>query len=272
QKKFNYALRASMTRDEFIKEVTSGLLPPPPYFPENVKMNREGYESIDTVVNKGTRALGVDEFEMIANESGALVLDTRAPQTFRKGFIPNSINIGIDGSFAPWVGALIPGVNHPILLITDAGREREVVTRLARVGYDNTLGYLNGGFKSWVQAGKEMDTIDSISAEEFETRFLRGDLHVVDVRKPAEFEVTRVQGAENIPLDFLNEHLTEIPKEGEVYMHCAGGYRSMIAASILRARGWENIIDVDGGMKAILDTKIPTDQGVINNEAASGQM
>src|SRR5690606_4492536 len=178
QKKFNYALRASMTRDEFIKEVTSGLLPPPAYFPENVKMNREGYESIDTVVNKGTRALGVDEFEMIANESGALVLDTRAPQTFRKGFIPNSINIGIDGSFAPWVGALIPGVNHPILLITDAGREREVVTRLARVGYDNTLGYLNGGFKSWVQAGKEMDTIDSISAEEFETRFLRGDLHV----------------------------------------------------------------------------------------------
>lgn len=271
QKKFNYALRASMTRDEFINEVTSGLLPPPAYFPENVKMNREGYESIDTVMDKGTRALGVDEFEMVANESGALVLDTRAPQTFRKGFIPNSINIGIDGSFAPWVGALIPGVNHPILLITDPGREREVVTRLARVGYDNTLGYLNGGFKSWVQAGKEMDTIDSISAEEFEKRYLHGDLHVVDVRKPTEYEITRVKGAENIPLDFMNEHLSEIPKEGEVYMHCAGGYRSMIAASILRARGWDNIIDVDGGMKAILDTKIPTEQGVVNDEAASGQ-
>ncbi len=271
QKKFNYALRASMTRDEFIKEVTAGLLPPPAYFPENVKMNREGYESIDSVMTKGTRALGVDEFEMLANESGALILDTRSPQTFRKGFIPNAVNIGIDGSFAPWVGALVPGVNHPILLITDPGREREVVTRLARVGYDNTLGYLNGGFKSWLQAGKEVDTIDSISAEEFERRHRRGSLRVLDVRKPSEFEAERIQGAENVPLDFLNEHLGEIPKEGEVYMHCAGGYRSMIAASILRARGWDNIIDVDGGMKSILETKIPTEQGVVSGEQTSGQ-
>jgi glyoxylase-like metal-dependent hydrolase (beta-lactamase superfamily II)/rhodanese-related sulfurtransferase len=245
----NYALRSNMTREEFIKEVNEGLLPPPAYFPENVKMNKEGYESIDSVLSKGTQALTPDEFETAANETGALVLDTRAS--------PNAINIGIDGSFAPWVGALVPGVTHPILLIAEEGREEEIVTRLARVGYDNTLGYLKGGFKGWLQAGKDVDTIDTISADEFAKRFHNSKLSVFDVRKPGEFQAEHVDGAVNTPLDFLNEHLSELPKEGEVYIHCASGYRSMIAASILKARGWNNLIEVSGGFKAIAATDIP---------------
>lgn len=257
QKQSNYALRATMTRDEFIKEVTDGLLPPPAYFPENVKMNKEGYESIDLVLSKGMKAFSANEFELLANETGALVLDTRDAQTFAKGFIPNSINIGIDGSFAPWVGSLIPGVGHPLLIITDEGREEEVVTRLARVGFDNTLGYLRGGIKSWMQSGKEIDLIESISAGEFAKR-LKGETHtIIDVRKPAEFEAEHVINAVNIPLDFLNSHLAEIPKESEVYLHCAGGYRSMIAASILKSRGWNNLVDVSGGFKAIIETDVP---------------
>lgn len=257
QKQSNYALRATMTRDEFIKEVTEGLLPPPAYFPENVKMNKEGYESIDAVLRKGMHALSANEFELLANETGALVLDTRDAQVFAKGFIPNSINIGIDGSFAPWVGSLIPGVGHPLLIITDEGREEEVVTRLARVGFDNTLGYLKGGIKSWLQSDKEIDVIDSISAMELARRMKQQTLTIIDVRKPGEFEAEHVTDARNIPLDFLNSHLAEIPKEGEVYLHCAGGYRSMIAASILKSRGWDNLVDVSGGFKAIMETDIP---------------
>lgn len=256
QKKFNYALRADMTREEFIREVTDGLMPPPGYFPENVKMNKEGYESIDAILSKGTRELSVAEFELLANETGALVIDTRKAAEFANGFIPNSINIGIDGSFAPWVGALIPGVAQPILLIADEGREKEIVTRLARVGYDNTLGYLKGGFKSWVVAGKEVDTITSIPATEFSNRFKSNKLHVFDVRKPGEYAAEHVDGAESTPLDFLNDHLAEIPKEGDVYLYCAGGYRSMITASILKARGWDNIIDIAGGYKAIAETDV----------------
>lgn len=256
QKQTNYALRASMTRDEFIQEVTDGLLPPPAYFPENVKMNKEGYESIDRILNKGTRPLSADEFELLANETGALVLDTRDAQIFAKGFIPNSINIGIDGSFAPWVGSLIPGVTHPLLLITDEGREEEVVTRLARVGFDNTLGYLKGGLKSWLQANKEIDSIESVSANEFAARWRDQKLTVIDVRKPGEFQAEHIENAINVPLDFLNTHLAEIPKENEVYIHCAGGYRSMIAASILRSRGWNNLIDIKGGFSAIAETNV----------------
>ncbi|MCD9019838.1 MBL fold metallo-hydrolase [Parachryseolinea silvisoli] len=257
QKKINYALRADMTRDEFIREVTDGLLPPPAYFPENVKLNKEGYESIDAVMQKGTRALTAEEFELAANETGALVLDTRSPQEFAKGYIPNAINIGIDGSFAPWVGALVPGVMHPLLIVADSGREEEIVMRLARVGYDNTLGYLQGGVAAWKEAGKEVEKIKSISATEFEKRFQANALAVFDVRKPGEFEAEHVDGAVNTPLDFLNDHLASIPKEGDVYLHCAGGYRSMVAASILKARGWDNIVDVDGGFKAIAATSIP---------------
>jgi hydroxyacylglutathione hydrolase len=257
QKKINYALRADMTRDEFIREVTDGLLPPPAYFPENVKLNKEGYESIDAVMQKGTRALTAEEFELAANETGALVLDTRSPQTFAKGHIPNAINIGIDGSFAPWVGALVPGVAQPLLIVADSGREEEIVMRLARVGYDNTLGYLHGSFAAWKDAGKDAEMIESISATEFEKRFQAGELAVFDVRKPGEFEAEHVEGAVNTPLDFLNDHLASIPKESTIYLHCAGGYRSMVAASILKARGWNNIIDVDGGFKAIAATSVP---------------
>jgi hydroxyacylglutathione hydrolase len=254
QKKFNYALRANMTRDEFIGEVTDGLLPPPAYFPENVKLNKEGYESFDQVLTKGTRPLNAEEFEVAANETGALILDTRTAQEFAKGFIPNAINIGIDGSFAPWAGALIPGVNHPLLIVADEGREQEVVTRLARVGFDNTLGFIQGGFKTWLNAGKDVDTIPSISAAEFANRFDTTKSIVFDVRKPGEFAAEHVDGAVNAPLDFLNDYLAEIPTKGDVYIHCQGGYRSMVAASILKARGWDNIIDVDGGFKAIAET------------------
>ena len=232
-------------------------MPPPAYFPENVKMNKEGYERIDAVLNKGMQALSADAFELVANETEALVLDTRDEGTFAKGHIPNSINIGIDGSFAPWVGALIPGVNHPLLIITEDGREEEVVTRLARVGFDNTLGYLKGGIKAWLQAGKEIDRIESISASEFARRAKENSFTIIDVRKPGEFEAEHVTDAVNIPLDFLNSRLAEVPKEGEVYLHCAGGYRSMIAASILKARGWNNLIDIQGGFRAIAETSVP---------------
>jgi hydroxyacylglutathione hydrolase len=257
QKRFNYALRAGLSRDAFIKEVTEGLLPPPGYFPENVKLNREGYESIDKVLSKGTRPLSPTAFELLANETGAIVLDTRDARSFAKGFIPKSINIGIDGSFAPWVGALIPGVEQPILLVTEPGREEEVVTRLARVGYDNTLGYLKGGFKTWLQEGKEIDSIESIPAAEFANRYKQSRPAVVDVRREPEFRGGHVEGAVNAPLDYLNDHLSAIPKSGEVYIHCAGGYRSMIAASILKARGWENVVDISGGFTEIAKTDVP---------------
>lgn len=257
QKKTNYALRPNMSREEFIKEVTEGLLAPPAYFPENVKMNKEGYESIDAVLDKGMRALSTREFELLANETGALILDTRDAEIFAKAFIPNSINIGIDGSFAPWVGSLIPGVAHPLLIISDPGREEEVVTRLARVGFDNTLGYLKGGIKAWLQSGLEIDTIEFVEASVFADRFKKQKIHVFDVRKPGEFRAEHINDAINIPLDFLNSHLGEIPKEGEVYFHCAGGYRSMIAISILKARGWDNLIDVRGGLRSISETDVP---------------
>lgn len=265
QKKVNYALRADMTRDEFIREVTDGLLPPPAYFPENVRMNKEGYDSLETILQRGARALTPDEFETAANETGALVLDTRTAQVFAKGFIPNAINIGIDGSFAPWVGALVPGVSHPILLIADEGREQEIITRLSRVGYDNTLGFLRGGFAAWLTAGKDVNTIDSIPAEEFAQRYREGAITVIDVRKPGEFAAEHVKDALSVPLDYLNDHLAEIPKEKPVYVHCAGGYRSMIAASILQARGWDNLIDVAGGFKAISETAVPRTDYVCQN-------
>ncbi len=257
QKKINYALRSNLTKEEFVKELTENLLPAPAYFPENVRMNKEGYESIDNVLSRGTRALTVNEFEVASQETNALIIDTREAQIFASGFIPNSINIGIDGSFAPWVGALVPGTDHPILLITEHGRETEVVTRLARVGYNNTIGFLQGGFESWLKSGKEIDKISSVDAETFSKIFVVGKTKVIDVRKPGEYEAEHVDGADNVPLDFLNDQIDEIPATGEVYVHCAGGYRSMIALSILRARGWKNLIDVKGGFKSIESTSIP---------------
>lgn len=251
QKKTNYALQP-MSKEKFIDEVLDGLMPPPGYFPENVLMNIKGYESIDEVLHKGTQALSPTEFEVAANETDALLLDTRDAQTFAKGFIPNSINIGIDGNFAPWAGTLIPDIKQTILLIADEGREEEIVTRLARVGYDNTIGYLKGGFEAWKKAGKETDAIESISVDELAKRMEENpDLNILDVRKKSEHFSEHVLDSENIALDYINEHIAEVNKDKTYYVHCAGGYRSMIFNSILKARGYDNLIDVQGGFDAI---------------------
>ncbi|MEM9338919.1 MAG: MBL fold metallo-hydrolase [Bacteroidota bacterium] len=257
QKKTNYALRADMTKEEFVKEVTDGLLPPPQYFAQNVAMNKAGAKAIEDVLEKGNVPLSVATFEAIANHEGALVLDTRKPQEFAKQHIPNAIFIGIDGGFAPWVGALIPDLQQPIVFVADPGREEEVVTRLSRVGYDHTLGFLEGGMDAWVAAGKEVETMESISAKEFEQRHTNGDLNVLDVRKPSEFESEHVKGAINFPLDYINQKMEEVSDDTTYYIHCAGGYRSMIAASILKARGHHDLIDIQGGFKAIAETTIP---------------
>ena len=255
QKAVNYALRADMTREEFIKEVTTGLTPPPAYFPLNVALNKHGYDSIDTVIERGTKALSPRAFEAAANETGALVLDTRNAENFSKGFVPNSINIGIDGSFAPWVGALIPDVKQEILLVTDPGREQETVTRLARVGYDYCLGYLEGGIEAWKAAGMETDQIQRISVSELaEIVETRPETTVVDVRKSSEYLGEHYSKASSAPLDTVNESMLDIPRDKTVYIHCAGGYRSMIFASILRARGYDNLVDVREGFKGIKDS------------------
>jgi hydroxyacylglutathione hydrolase len=251
QKQTNYALRLDMTKDEFIKEVTDGLVAPPAYFPLNVMLNIQGYESIDKVLERGQHALNPDAFEAAANETGALILDTRDPQTFAKGFVPNSINIGIDGQFAPWVGAMIPDIKQEILLVTDEGREEEVITRLARVGYDYTIGYLKGGFNSWKTAGKEVDEITSIDAEQLSAIIKNEKVEILDVRKKSEYLSEHVMDAENAPLDFINDSMAQLDKNKTYYVHCAGGYRSMIFNSILRARGYDKLIDVKGGFNEI---------------------
>jgi glyoxylase-like metal-dependent hydrolase (beta-lactamase superfamily II)/rhodanese-related sulfurtransferase len=262
QKRFNYALRADMTKEEFIKEVTAGLPEPPKYFPENVKMNRDGYESIDDVLERGDQALSAEAFEAKANNTGALILDTRTPEEFAKGFIPNSINIGIEGGFAPWVGALIPDLKQNLLIVTEPGKEEEVVTRLARVGYDHTIGFLNGGFEAWVQAGKEIDTVDNVAADAFAVIYEEEKPEIIDVRKLDEFASGHIEGARNLPLDYINDHMEEFPKDKRLYIHCAGGYRSMIAASILKSRGIENVVNIEGGFGAIEKTSVPVLQGV----------
>lgn len=256
QKAQNYALRANMTEAEFVKEVTDGLLPPPGYFGMNVMMNKTGYDNITEVMQRGMQALTPDAFEIAANETGAVMLDTRNAQKFSDGFVPNSINIGLDGQFAPWVGALIPDVKQQLLLITDEGQEEETVKRLARVGYDFVIGYLKGGIEAWKSAGKEVDTITRISADDFAERF-KAEPIVIDVRRPGEFAAEHVDGAKSIPLDFINEDMAQFPKDDPFIIHCAGGYRSMIAASILKSRGYENFIEVAGGFGAISKTDVP---------------
>ncbi|MBQ0769075.1 MAG: MBL fold metallo-hydrolase [Bizionia sp.] len=257
QKQMNYALRADMTRDEFIAEVTDGLLPPPSYFPLNVQMNKEGYESIDKIIEKGTNALSPEAFETAANTTDALVLDVRHQSDFIKGHIPRSIFIGLKGGFAPWVGALIQDVKQPLLLVVDKGQEEEAITRLSRVGFDNTIGYLNGGIDAWKALGKAVDSMESISADEFKSRLEAEEIPVFDVRKEGEFEAGHIESALSTPLDFINEHLSDFPKEAPFYVHCAGGYRSVIASSILKSRGIHNLIDVAGGMGAIKEAGIP---------------
>ena len=257
QKKMNYALRKDMTKEEFIEEVTEGLLPPPQYFPLNVKMNKEGYDDISEVLERGTRALTPEAFEAAANETGAIVLDVRHENDFVKGHIPRSIFIGLNGSFAPWVGALIADVKQPMLLVAPEGKEEEAVTRLSRVGFDNTLGYLEGSFDAWKKAAKDYDTLDSISATQFEKILKDKKAPVFDVRKESEYLSEHIEGAENTPLVFLNDYLAEFPKDEPFYMHCAGGYRSVIAASILKSRGIHNMIDIAGGFDDIKKTAIP---------------
>ena len=255
QNKTNYALRPELSTEDFIKELLIGLTPPPNYFPKNVMMNINGYDGIDEVMKRGTRALSVNEFEVIANETQALVLDTRNAKIFGEGFIPNSINIGIDGNFAVWVGTLILDIKQEILLVTEHGREEEVITRLARVGYDHAIGYLQGGFDAWKLAGKDIDTIKSISAEELaaiETK--NPDINILDVRKKSEYDSEHVENAINTPLDYINDQMATIDKGKTYYVHCGAGYRSMTFASILKARGFDNLIDVDGGFNAIKES------------------
>jgi glyoxylase-like metal-dependent hydrolase (beta-lactamase superfamily II)/rhodanese-related sulfurtransferase len=256
QKKTNYALRADMTKEEFIKEVTDGLLPPPQYFPLNVKMNKEGYEDIQTVLESGTKPLSAEAFEVAANETAAIVLDVRHQDDFAKGHIPQSIFIGIDGGFAPWVGAMVGNVAQPILLVTPEGREEETVTRLARVGFDNTLGFLKGGIEAWKNADKQVDVVEGIYADELKNIIEKNKIEIFDVRKPGEYLSEHITEAHNTPLDFINDHMSEFPSNKPFYIHCAGGYRSMIAASILKSRGIHNLIDVKGGFGKIKESGI----------------
>jgi len=256
QKKINYALREDMTRKEFIEEVTDGLLPPPKYFPLNVKMNKSGYDDIETVLDRGMKALTPEAYEVLANEADALILDVRHQDEFVKGHIPQSIFIGLDGGFAPWVGALIGDTSQPLLIIAPEGREEETITRLSRVGFDNTLGYLKGGFDAWKKTGKEYDIISGVNAETLKTLIRDNTTSVFDVRKEGEYISEHILGAQNTPLDFLNDHLTQFPEKEPFYIHCAGGYRSVIAASVLKKRGIHNLVDIKGGFKAIKEIGI----------------
>ncbi|SKB74238.1 MBL fold metallo-hydrolase [Daejeonella lutea] len=256
QKQFNYALRANMTEAEFVKEVTEGLLPAPAYFSANVAMNKKGYESYEKVLDNGMRALNPDEFEAAADESGALILDTRNNAEFYKGFIPQSVNIGLKGDFAPWVGALIADVKQEILLVTDEGMEEEAVTRLSRVGFDNVLGHLKGGFEAWKKAGKEIDEVDRISAKEFAQAYDKTK-KIIDIRKDAEYETQHIKNAESKPLADINNWIKDINPKEHFYIHCAGGYRSMMAASILQSRGYRNFSEIEGGISAITDPIVP---------------
>ncbi len=255
QKKTNYALNQP-NKEAFIKAVTVGLLPPPAYFGMNVAMNKKGYENFDEVLNNGLKALSAKEFEDIAENSEALILDTRSAADFAKGFIPQSINIGLNGDFAPWVGALVRDVRQPILLVTDKGNEEEAVTRLSRVGFDHILGHLENGFETWKNSGKEIDTVNRISAEQFSSEYYE-DIKILDVRKESEFEAEHVQNAYSRPLAYINDWINDVDSGEPFYIHCAGGYRSMMAASILQARGYRNFSEVEGGFNAISKTEIP---------------
>jgi len=257
QKRVNYALRADMTKDEFIKELLTGLTAPPRYFPQNVLMNIQGYESLDVVLERGIKPLDPDAFETTANETGALMLDTRNPEDFAKGFIPNSINIGLNGSFAQWVGEMIPDIKQEILLITYPNKEEEAITRLSRVGYDHAIGFLKGGFQSWKQSNKELATVGRINPEIYEKAYNAEMPLVFDVRKRSEYNSEHVMGSINIPLNEINKHLEEFPRDVPFVLYCRSGYRTMIAASILKQRGWDDFVDVDKGLGGIAKTRIP---------------
>ena len=257
QKRTNYALNPDLTEDEFVKVLLHGLTNPPGYFPKNVLMNINGYESLDLVMERANQPLTPIEFEAIANESDILILDTRQAAEFAKGFIPNSINIGLDGNFAMWVGEMIHDIKQDILLVTDLGKEEESMIRLSRVGYDHTIGYLKGGFEAWAKTGREIDTIERITASDLEKELAVKKVVLIDVRKKSEFESEHLVDAINIPMHEINQHLAEFPKNQPFILHCAGGYRSIIAGSVLKQRGWDNFVDVVGGFAEIKKTALP---------------
>ena len=256
QKEVNYALNPALTKEKFIKDLLTGLTAPPGYFPSNVLLNIKGYESFDSVVEKAMHAYNVNDFELIANETEALVLDTRNAEDFKNGFIPNSINIGLEGSFAQWVGEMITDINQKILLITYENKAEEAITRLSRVGYDGVIGYLEGGFNAWLDANKSIETIERENADALAIQYTQKPL-IIDVRKKSEFDSEHIVGALNIPLNQINQHLAEIPKKQHFFLHCAGGYRSMIAASILKQRGWYNFTEIRGGFAEMAKTSLP---------------
>lgn len=250
QKKTNYALRADMSKDEFVKAVTDGLVAPPQYFPKNAVMNKMGYDSFDEVMEQGNKALSADDFENVVKAMDAIIIDTRTPADYAKGHVPGSIFIGIDDNFATWVGTLITDLKHPIVFVADEGREEEVVTRLSRVGYDNTMGYLKGGFDAWKASGKEVDTVEEISAAEFVENKEVND-HVLDVRRESEYNTEHMIGTTNLPLDFINQNMNKINDTDTYYAHCQGGYRSMVFISILKSRGYHNVTNITGGFNAL---------------------
>lgn len=256
QKKFNYALRPDMKREEFVKEVTDGLISPPQYFPKNAVMNKMGYESIDEILEQGVIALDLKEFSQTVEKNGALIIDARSNDAFAKAHIPGSWFVGIDDNFAPWVGALVTDLKTPIVFLAEEGKEEEVVIRLSRVGYDNTLGYLSGGIETWIAAGGETQGVIEVTAKEFAQTFDK-TCNLLDVRKESEFKAQHIEGAENFPLDFINETITQLNKDTQFYLHCAGGYRSMIAISILQANGFKKLVNIKGGFEALEETNLP---------------
>ncbi len=265
QLKFNYALRESMTREEFIAEVTDGLMVPPQYFPKNAVLNKEGYDSLDDILDRSVTALNLEEFKE-AREQGALILDTRHQAEYVKAHVPKSMFVGRDGTFASWVGTLVEDLRQPIVLITEDDMQEEVVTRLSRVGYDNVLGYLSGGFPTWADS-EEVASTESISPEVFKGRYDAGDLNSLDVRKASEYETEHVLDIANFPLDFIHEHIAELDASKQYHVHCLGGYRSVIASSIMEQYGLNNIVNIEGGYKQISQVGLPLSQFEAQNTA-----
>ena len=262
QKKTNYALNPELTKDEFIEQLLNGLTTPPPYFPKNVLMNIQGYDSLDDIMDRAKIELTVEDFESFIDRKEILILDCRDAKEFSESFIPHSLNIGLDSNFAMWVGELIPDINHKIALVCPEGREEEALIRLSRVGFDNSIGYLKGGFQTWLNAGKETDSIKRISTTTFEALTSDEKTYIIDVRKKSEFESEHIIGATNIPLHQIENRLPEIPHDKNIILHCAGGYRSMIAGSILKRHNINNFVDVIGGMNEIKKTTIPVSEYV----------
>ena len=260
QKQINYAINGSYSKEEFVKKLTDNLPEPPSYFPFNVKLNQHGYEDLSEIIKKSKNPLSVSQFESMANEDNIKIIDVRHQDIFAAGHVPNSIFIGLDGGFAPWVGAVLSNIDQPILLVADEDRVEEAITRLSRVGFDNVKGYLNGGFSAWRNEGKEVALIDAISANDFENNYQGNDVNIFDVRKLTEYQSEHVLDAINIPLNNINNFISDFKIDGENYIHCAAGYRSMIANSILKAHGIHNLVDIRGGFSSIKKTAITTSE------------